>query len=887
MTKANKKLTDNGNKLVSQTSLQLLPLIMQNIPQAVFWKDQNLVYLGCNRAFAEDAGFASPEDVIGKTDFDMPWKDQAEAYRADDQRVLDGGEPKLNYEEPQTTPNGSTIWLRTSKIPVCEDGRVVAILGMYEDITEHKQAELDLLLRDRALASSINAIVIISLLDNKPIYVNESLLRITGYTHEEALQLTLLDILDNPEETDKYIRSTQAQGFFIGEELIKRKDGSFFPASFSSSVITDAKGKPIAVQSSFFDITDRKQAETLQQQSERLFRALFEMSPDAVTLIDPYDPSGEWPIVDCNAATCHINGYTREELIGQPINIVNAPTNTPIDRVDYLKRLEEGQSIKYEIFHRRKNGEIFPVEVSTTMIKVGDRELLLGIDRDITERKQTEEALQENRSLYQSLVETSPLSICRKDLAGRFTFANQRFLKLSHTTLDELVGKTDFDLHPSELAEKYRSDDLAVMESGQVEEIIEERAVHEGETALVQTIKAPIYDGTGKVNGIQISFWDITDRKRAEATIRDSEERLRAIYEGTHDAVMILNEKGFFDCNSQTLKMFGYKTKEEFTSIHPADVSPASQPDGRDSMSASQEHIQTAYRQGYDRFEWVHRRNSGEDFPAEVLLSAFDLGGQRVLQATVREITERRQAEKAIQENEERFRRFTEATSEALIFHEQGKIVDVNPAALAMFGFAKEADVIGTNLLEFVAPESRALVMEKMQLGDVPPYEAICIRTDKTTFPIETRTRSYKFGDSIIRATSVRDITQRKKAEAQVQQEKSFSDAIINGLPGTFYLFDLQGKMVRWNKEYEKVSGYSAEEIPTMSVVDTLAEEDREAALTTIQRAMVEGQGAVEAKFICKDGRTIPYYFAGQRLQIGDQVYMAGTGMDLTERKKA
>ncbi len=114
---------------------------MNNIPQAVFWKDRDLVYLGCNQAFADDAGFASPADIVGKTDFDMPWKDQADLYRADDWRVLENGEPKLNYEEPQTTPNGSTIWLSTSKIPVQENGQIVAVLGMYEDITARKQTE--------------------------------------------------------------------------------------------------------------------------------------------------------------------------------------------------------------------------------------------------------------------------------------------------------------------------------------------------------------------------------------------------------------------------------------------------------------------------------------------------------------------------------------------------------------------------------------------------------------------------------------------------------------------------------------------------------------------------------------------------------------------------
>src|SRR5512134_291113 len=112
MTTTKKKLKDDGSQQSLQDlqpGLQLLPLIMNNIPQAVFWKDQNLAYLGCNQAFADDAGFSSPEDMIGKTDFDMPWKDQAELYRADDRLVMESGKPKLNYEEPQTTPDGSMI----------------------------------------------------------------------------------------------------------------------------------------------------------------------------------------------------------------------------------------------------------------------------------------------------------------------------------------------------------------------------------------------------------------------------------------------------------------------------------------------------------------------------------------------------------------------------------------------------------------------------------------------------------------------------------------------------------------------------------------------------------------------------------------------------------
>ncbi len=125
-----------------QESQQMLRLVMDNVPQSIFWKDKDLVYLGCNREFAEDAALASPEEVVGKTDYDMPWVEQAELYRADDRRVMESGQPVLNYEEPQTTPTGDIIWLRTSKVPLRDAaGNVTAVLGMYEDITDRKRAE--------------------------------------------------------------------------------------------------------------------------------------------------------------------------------------------------------------------------------------------------------------------------------------------------------------------------------------------------------------------------------------------------------------------------------------------------------------------------------------------------------------------------------------------------------------------------------------------------------------------------------------------------------------------------------------------------------------------------------------------------------------------------
>lgn len=123
-------------------SQQMLRLVLDTIPARVFWKDRSSNYLGCNLSFARDAGLDSPEAILGKNDFELAWKEQAEMYRADDRAVIESGRPKLDYEEPQTTPRGDRIWLRTSKVPLVDaDGRIRGVLGTYEDITERKRIE--------------------------------------------------------------------------------------------------------------------------------------------------------------------------------------------------------------------------------------------------------------------------------------------------------------------------------------------------------------------------------------------------------------------------------------------------------------------------------------------------------------------------------------------------------------------------------------------------------------------------------------------------------------------------------------------------------------------------------------------------------------------------
>lgn len=126
-------------------SRKMLQLVIDNIPQRIFWKDRESVYLGCNRKLSEDAGLSDPREVIGKTDYDLPWAAEADNYRKDDRETMDSGQAKINYEALHPHPDGTEYWVRASKIPLTNvDGETIGILGVAEDITERRALEMKL-----------------------------------------------------------------------------------------------------------------------------------------------------------------------------------------------------------------------------------------------------------------------------------------------------------------------------------------------------------------------------------------------------------------------------------------------------------------------------------------------------------------------------------------------------------------------------------------------------------------------------------------------------------------------------------------------------------------------------------------------------------------------
>jgi PAS domain S-box-containing protein len=166
------------------------------------------------------------------------------------------------------------------------------------------------------------------------------------------------------------------------------------------------------------------------------------------------------------------------------------------------------------------------------------------LQSEIGERERAQQELGRSEAHYFSLIENLPIHVIRKDINGRFTLASPSFCELVGIPIGELIGKTDHDLYPANLAQKYRADDLHVIQRRTVINDVERNQLPDGSTSYVQIIKMPIIDGRGGVVGIQGLFWDVTVRMQAEDELRESEARKRAIFETAVDCILFLDEAG-------------------------------------------------------------------------------------------------------------------------------------------------------------------------------------------------------------------------------------------------------------------------------------------------------------------------------------------------------
>jgi len=254
-------------------SQQMLRTVLDTIPQRVFWKDRNSVFLGCNKSLAEDCGFSDVSKLVGKTDYETVAAPQADRFRADDREVMETNQPKLTYEEPQTKPDGSIGWLRTNKVPLHDQGgHVIGVLGTYEDVTERKQ--MDEKVRQLSLAVEQSPVsIVITNKDGNIEYVNRKFTEVTGYSTSEAMGKNprILKSGELPAEIYQQMwKCISAGREWRGELHNRKKNGELFWESCVISPIFNTVGDITHYLAIKEDNTERKQLEEQLRQSQKM-----------------------------------------------------------------------------------------------------------------------------------------------------------------------------------------------------------------------------------------------------------------------------------------------------------------------------------------------------------------------------------------------------------------------------------------------------------------------------------------------------------------------------------------------------------------------------------------------------------------------------------------
>jgi len=263
------------------TQVSLTKTIIENIPQAVFWKDRNGVFLGCNYQFAKDANCSSPEEVIGKTDYDLPWtKEESDGFREIDCKIMETGEPLLNFEEKHTRASGEVRWLYVSKVPLRDrDGNIIGVLGTYGDITEMKRAQ-EIIERDEQLLNSLmqTAPFGVVFLRNRVIeWCNDRICQILGYSREEMIGKSTRNYYETEEE---FIRvGKELYGNLVGyntswvETKWKSKDGEFVDIRINAA-LRNPQCPEDGIVGGIIDIREQKKFEQQREQMQERMHQL-------------------------------------------------------------------------------------------------------------------------------------------------------------------------------------------------------------------------------------------------------------------------------------------------------------------------------------------------------------------------------------------------------------------------------------------------------------------------------------------------------------------------------------------------------------------------------------------------------------------------------------
>lgn len=450
----------------------------------------------------------------------------------------------------------------------------------------------------------------------------------------------------------------------------------------------------------------------------------------------------------------------------------------------------------------------------------------------------------------------------------RYTFVNKKATELLGKSKKQLIGKNVWEVFPDGIDQPFY------------------KALHKAKKTQkpshLELYYAPfdrwyedhIYPSA---NGISVYYHDITEKKKAAFLLKESEEKYKGLIEQASDAVIIYSLDGtIYDFNKSAYEQTGY-SKKEFQKLRLSDL-----------LNNEEIVLNPAFAESFKTgkavlFERKLKLKDGSLVDVELNVRMLPDGK---LLGFARNITDRKKALNDLKESEIRFRSLFEHASDGIyIADPEGKYVEVNESGCKMVGYTKE-EIAKLSLFDLVVMENDSIPLriDEIKAGKHVIQQRQLKKKDGNILQVEISSKLLPDGRML---GMVRDITERLEIKNRLRKEKELSEKIINSLPGIFYLSDQTPSLIIWNKMFETLSGYSAGELKTMRPIHLFVTEDQPAVLQSLQKTYTTGAADVEARLLTKSGEQIPFYFTGVRIEYNGKLCMLGTGINLTERKKA
>jgi PAS domain S-box-containing protein len=504
---------------------------------------------------------------------------------------------------------------------------------------------------------------------------------------------------------------------------------------------------------------------------------------------------------------------------------------------------------------------------------------VVGVSREITGRKAAEEDLERERTLLRTLLDTIPDKIFTKDAAGRFVLSNRGHAETVGAASDTaLVGKTVFDLHPRHLAEQYHADDQRVLRDGESifdrEELIRNA---NGRDEWHHMIKTPLRDRDGRVVGLVGIGRNIQELKARQRALEGSEASLaraqRIAHVGDWEQDLTADRLRW---SAEVYRIFGrepegrdLRQEDFFRRVHPDDAAAV-----KAAVAAA-----VADKRTYSLDHRIVRADGEVRFVHESAEPVYDAAGRPVaLVGTVQDITDRKKAERALRESEDRYRRLLDVLPTAVFVNTGGRIVFCNPAVCRLFGAADPAEVLGKTPFDLFHPDCHDLIRERIdrmkRTGEpVPGVDKKIVRRDGRTVPVHVVATPVRDRGEISLIVALYDLTERERSTGLLRSVmESVTDPIITATEA--------GVVVSANQATRRVFGYGPTEIVGRNV-RVLLPDPRLTALT-------DCLGGADREFVAarKDGATFPVELTVTEFQTDGDRHVTAVVRDITARKR-